>query len=181
MKRSNNILGSILLLAVLVLVLALVGAPGLRPAAPHDTASVAAMPYTLAGENALWRAEYRLEPAADEIKAQTSQADIELVYQAVFTLTYLGDPADLAAATGYTVTFGKGTDYRAGGKMSRDEPGGLEDTLTGKTPLWTLYYPDDTTVAGAIPPIDGAYSVEIQLKGLKSASGTLTIQKEGDA
>lgn len=177
MKRSNNMLGGILLLAVLVLVLALVGAPGLRPADPHDEASVAALPYTLAGENGLWRAEYRVGPADEAVKAQVD-AELELAYQARFTLTYLGDPADLDAAVGYTVTFGKGTDYRAGGKGSRSEPGGLGQELTGQTPLWTLYYPQDTSVAGAIPPVDGTYSVQIELKGLKTANATLTMTKE---
>lgn len=177
MKRSNNILGGIVVLAVLVMVLVWVGAPGLRPADPHDADSVAALPYTLVGENELWRAEYRLGPADEEVKTLVD-AELELAYQAVFTLTYLGDSEDLNAAVGYTVTFGKNTDYKAGGKGSRSEPGGLTAELTGKTPIWTLYYPEDTSVAGAIPPLDGTYSVQIELKGLKTANATLTMTKE---
>ncbi len=177
MKRSNNILGGIIVLAVLVMILVWVGAPGLRPADPHDAASVAAMPYTLVGENELWRAEYRVGPADEEVKAQV-QAGMELAYQAQFILTYLGDPADLDDAVSYAVTFGKGTDYKAGGKGSRSEPGGLVRELAGQMPLWTLYYPEDTSVAGAIPPLDGTYSVQIEVKGLKTASATLTMTKE---
>ena len=180
MKRSNNILGGILVLAVLVMVLVGVGAPGLRPTAPHDAASVAAMPYTLAGENGLWRAEYRVGPADEEVKAQV-QAGMELAYQARLTLTYLGDPEDLDDAMSYAVTFGKGTDYKVAGKGSRSEPGGLLNELTGQTPLWTLYYPEDTSVAGAVPPVDGTYSLRIEIKGLKTADATLTMTKEADA
>lgn len=175
MKKSNNILAAILILGVLVLVLTLTGAPGLRRNPPHDEASVAAMPYTLAGENEYWRAEYRLEPAAEEVQAQV---DVELAYQAVFTLTYLGSPADLSGATGYTVAFAGGTDYKAGGKQRGADAAALAGVFSGETPLWTLYYPADTSVAGAIPPVDGTYEVSVKIAGRKDLSGTLFLTKE---
>ncbi len=175
MKKSNNMLAAILLLGVLAMVLALTGAPGLQRHKPHDEASVAAMPYTLAGENEHWRAEYRLEPADGDVQAQV---DVELAYQAVFTLTYLGSPADLSGATGYTVTFAGGTDYKASGKQRGADAAALAGVCSGETPLWTLYYPADTSVAGAIPPMDGTYEVSVRIEGRKDLSGTLVLTKE---
>lgn len=179
MTKKDNRLAIILALAMLAALLVLSGAPGLiNRNPPHDAASVAAIPYTLAGENGLWRAEYRVEsadPAADDINT------LDFAYQAVFTLTYLGDAADLAAASGYTITFAPGTDYKAGAKMSRSEPGNLEDMLTGRTPVWTLYYPETTQAAGAIPPIGNHYDVQVHIDGMEGASGTLTLAQEDAA
>lgn len=176
MRRSNNTLLTILMLAALAMVMMVVGAPGLTGRnPPHDEASVAAMPYTLAGENEHWRAEYRVE-AADP--SASASADLPLAYQAVFTLTYLGDEADLAGADGCTVTFAPGTDYEAGDKRSAGEPGDFAAALTGRAPLWTLYYPEDTAVAGAIPPADGAYRVRVQVKGMEQGSAELTLVRE---
>ena len=131
--------------------------------------------YTLAGENEHWRAEYRLEPADGDVQAQV---DVELAYQAVFTLTYLGSPADLSGATGYTVTFAGGTDYKASGKQRGADAAALAGVCSGETPLWTLYYPADTSVAGAIPPMDGTYEVSVRIEGRKDLSGTLVLTKE---
>lgn len=175
-EKRDNRLATVLALALLAMILMLTGAPGLvNRNPPHDEASTAAIPYTLAGQDEYWRAEYRIEaadPAADDT------VSVDFAYQAVFTLAYLGDEADLAEAGSYTVTFAPGTDYEASGKMSRDEPGGFEDTLTGRTPLWTLYYPADPSVAGAIPPMDGSYRVRIQVGGMAHGSTDLTLTRE---
>ena len=93
-EKRDNRLATVLALALLAMILMLTGAPGLvNRNPPHDEASTAAIPYTLAGQDEYWRAEYRIEaadPAADDT------VSVDFAYQAVFTLAYLGDEADLA-------------------------------------------------------------------------------------
>ena len=93
-EKRDNRLATVLALALLAMILMLTGAPGLvNRNPPHDEASTAAIPYTLAGQDEYWRAEYRIEaadPAADDT------VSVDFAYQAVFSLAYLGDEADLA-------------------------------------------------------------------------------------
>ena len=179
MSKRDNRLAVVLALGILAMLLAITGAPGLvNRNPPHDEASVAAMPYTLAGENGLWRAQYRVEAADPAVDDRLS---VDLAYQAVFTLAYLGDEADLAGATGYTVTFAPGTDWEAAAKMGRDEPGSVQDMLLGRAPLWTMYYTADTQTAGPLPPVGGEYEVEIQVDGMEDGRATLSLAREEDA
>ena len=66
-KSSTAQLLSFIFIVALIAVVVRLGAPGLQPEQPHDAASVAAMPYTLAGQGETWRLTVRVETADEEL------------------------------------------------------------------------------------------------------------------
>ena len=77
-KSSTAQLLSFIFIVALIAVVVRLGAPGLQPEQPHDAASVAAMPYTLAGQGETWRLTVRVETADEETAAPYKAAAQEL-------------------------------------------------------------------------------------------------------
>lgn len=184
-KSSTSQLLSFVFLVALIAVVVRLGAPGLAPKLPHDEASVAAMPYAISGQSEAWRLTVRVEKADEQTAAPYQAAADELkdsddiigyeealaavpLYKAVFTLEYLGDDAGQIGSV--SLDFAPGTDYRAQIRRSRSDTSDLDSLITGQAPIMTLYYPQNVSIAGRIPPMGETYSARV-----KTDHGTDTI------
>lgn len=178
MNRRQTGFASVVFLVLVLMVVVRTGAPGLMAAAEpkvHDAASVAALPYTLSGEDGRWLAEYRVSEADEALREQGA-------YQAVLTLCYLGGEDGLAGVRACTVTFDAGGEHEMQVKLAQGGSRSVAECLTGRTPCWTAVFPEDASVAGGIPPVDGAYTLKIDAAGAGGVSDTLTLRlEEGDA
>lgn len=190
-KSSTAQLLSFIFLVALIAVVVRLGAPGLQPEQPHDAASVAAMPYTLAGQGETWRLTVRVETADEETAAPYKAAAQELAdspdiigyeealaavpaYRATLTLEYLGDNA--SSIESVALDFAPHTDYRLEVRRSRADASDFDALITGAQPIMTVYYPENVELAGRIPPMDGHYTAQVRAGG--AGTDTLDLQKE---
>ena len=184
-KSSTSQLLSFVFLVVLIAVVVRLGAPGLTPEQPHDEASIAAIPYTLSGQSDAWKLTVRVEKADEETAAPYQAAADELkdsddiigyeealaavpLYKAIFTVEYLGE--DAGQLSNISLDFAPDTDYRAQIRRTRNDTGDFDGLVLGQKPIMTLYYPQNVSIAGRIPPIGETYEARI-----KTDHGTDTI------
>lgn len=191
-KSSTAQLLSFVFLVVLIAVVVRLGAPGLAPEQPHDEASIACMPYAVSGQGETWQLVVRVEKADEQTAAPYQAAADQLkgsddvigyeealaavpLYKAVFTLEYLGD--DMSQVDNVSLDFAPGTDYRAQIRRSRNDTVDFDGLITGRVPVMTLYYPQNVSIAGRIPPMGETYSARVRTNcGTDTIS--LSLQKE---